>query len=285
MPGAIADWRRTYLGAFRNRGALKSYEVYGGTPGDGSDSCWAPSHVTIKGGTLILKGYQDPAAIAASHCVGDANQWVTGGVKLVTNSQRYGKYEVRMRVDNGQGISAVALLWPTTNTWPPEIDFAEDDGASPRSSLMATVHWGTSRSDFEESDYLAVDLSQWHTLGVVWSPGEIVYTIDGSPWAAEANTNVPDVPMQLALQTEAWQCGTSSWEVCANGTAPKEVDMDVDWIAVYAPSHGTAAIEHIASSPATNTGNASVSILAFLALSGIGAGLYLEPKRRRNEVE
>lgn len=34
-------------------------------------------------------------------------------------------------------------------------------------------------------------------------------------------------------ETQAWQCGVSSWEQCANSTTPAEVDMDVAWIAVY----------------------------------------------------
>ena len=236
MPGAIAGWTQTFADDFTNSASLDHYDIYGGTPGDGSDACWAGTHVVVSGGELILKGSKDPAAIATNDCVGDANQIVTGGVKLATNSQLYGKYEVRLRVDNGLGVSAVALLWPTTNTWPPEIDFTEDNGASPRTTDSATEHWGIYPNVSDVSNDLSVNLSQWHTVGVEWSPGKIVYTMDGTPWATQTNANVPNVPMQLALQTEAWQCGTSTWEECANSSTPAEVDMDVDWIVAYAPA-------------------------------------------------
>ena len=53
-----------------------------------------------------------------------------------------------------------------------------------------------------------VDLTQWHTLGVVWTPGRLVYTIDGRNWATVANANVPSTPMVLDIQTQAWACGT-----------------------------------------------------------------------------
>ena len=235
MPGAVAGWTQTFADDFTSSASLDHFDIYGGTPGDGSDACWAGTHVLVRGGQLILKGSKDPAAIATNDCVGDANQIVTGGVKLATNSQLYGKYEVRLRVDNGQGVSAVALLWPTTNTWPPEIDFTEDNGSSPRSMIMATEHWGISPDDLQQSEYLSVNLSQWHTVGVEWSPGKIVYTMDGTPWDTQTNANVPNVPMQLALQTEAWQCGTSTWEECANSSTPTEIDMHVDWIVAYAP--------------------------------------------------
>jgi hypothetical protein len=57
--------------------------------------------------------------------------------------------------------------------------------------------------------------------------------MDGRDWAVERNPKVSTVPMQLALQTEAWQCGTNIWEECANSSTPHEVDLDVDWIAIY----------------------------------------------------
>ncbi len=236
MPGAVAGWTQTFADDFTSPASLSDYQIYSGTPGDGSDSCWASSHVVVTGGELILKGYKDPAAVAANGCTGDSNQIVTGGVKLTANSQTYGKYEVRMRVDNGQGVSLVALLWPTSDTWPPEIDFTEDNGTSPRAVDTATEHWGVYPNVFDVSNTLSVNLSQWHTVGVEWSPGKIVYTMDGSSWATQTNANVPNVPMQLALQTEAWQCGTSNWEECANTSTPAEVDMDVAWITAYSPA-------------------------------------------------
>ncbi len=236
MPGQIAGWTQTFADDFTSSSTLPDFQLYGGTPTDGSNACFAPNHVAVTGGEMVLKAYKDPTAIAANGCTGDADQMVTGGVKLTSNSQTYGKYEVRMRVDNGQGVSLVALLWPTGDTWPPEIDFAEDNGASPRALDTATEHWGTDTNFFQVNNSLAVNLSQWHTVGVEWTPGKIVYTMDGAAWATETNANVSDVPMQLAFQTQAWQCGVSNWEQCTSSSTPAEVDMDIDWIAVYAPA-------------------------------------------------
>jgi beta-glucanase (GH16 family) len=279
MPGAIPGWTQTFADDFTSPSTLSNYQVYGGTPTDGSNACWAPSHVAVTGGEMVLKAYKDPAAIAANGCTGDANQMVTGGVKLTSNSQTYGKYEIRMRVDNGQGVSLVTLLWPTGDTWPPEIDFTEDNGAAPRSVDTATEHWGTATNFFQISDTLAVDLTQWHTVGVEWSPGKIVYTMDGLPWATETNANVSDVPMQLAFQTQAWQCGVSSWEQCADTSTPAEVDMDVDWIAVYAPG-GQPGVDDLAVLPAVTPETPSVPLLA-LAAATVMAGGWLAISRRR----
>ena len=235
MPGQIPGWTQTFTDNFTSPSTLSHYQVYGnsGRAPDGSGSCFSANHDGVTGGELVIKGYKDPADATANGCTGDVNQWVTGGVKLTSISQTYGKYEIRMRVDNGQGVSVVALLWPTTDTWPPEIDFTEDNGYAPRSVDTATEHWGSATSAFQVNDTLAVNLTQWHTVGVEWTPGKIVYTMDGKPWATEANANVSDVPMQVAVQTQAWQCGANSWEECVDGATPAEVDMDVDWIAVY----------------------------------------------------
>jgi hypothetical protein len=90
--------------------------------------------------------------------------------------------------------------------------------------------------------------------------------------------------MQIAVQTQAWQCGANSWEQCANSSTPSEVDMDVDWIAVYTPAGQLAAPDHPAAVPATTSGDSSVSLAAFAALVGMGGGLFLIAERRRLRI-
>ena len=235
LPGAIPGWTEDFTDNFTTSTLSSAWQAYnsGGVAPDGSGSCFAANHDSVVGGELVIHGYKDPTNAAAEGCSNDTNQWVTGGVKLISKSQTYGKYEIRMRVDNGEGVSVVALLWPTNNTWPPEIDFTEDNGVSPRTYDYGTEHWGPAATPSQITDTLAVNLTQWHTVGVEWSPGKIVYTMDGKPWGTDTNANVSDVPMQMAIQTQAWQCGANSWEQCANGSTPAQVNLDVDWVAVY----------------------------------------------------
>jgi len=72
------------------------------------------------------------------------------------------------------------------------------------------------------------------TSGVQWTAGHLVYTLDGKNWAQVTNTNVPSTPMNLDIQTQAWACGTSTWEQCPNASTPAQVNLDVDWVVAYA---------------------------------------------------
>jgi beta-glucanase (GH16 family) len=174
---------------------------------------------------LVISGYRDPA---------DGGRWATGGVSSSPGLvQTYGKYLVRFRFDSGVGIAHAILLWPADNSWPPEIDFSEDNGAN-RQTDYATLHYGPGNTQVQHS--IAVNLTQWHTLGVEWTAGRLVYTLDGRDWATVTGPQVPSIPMAMDIQTQAWACGTSTWEQCPSATTPAQVNLYVDWVVAYAPA-------------------------------------------------
>ncbi|HEV7194824.1 MAG TPA: glycoside hydrolase family 16 protein [Pedococcus sp.] len=227
MPaGDVPGWHQVFADDFNGTSLDASkWNRYSGQPGGDPGGWWDPRHVTVGNGLLALNGYKDPS---------DGGKWTTGGVSTSPGlSQTYGKYLVRFRLDSGVGIAHVILLWPSDGSWPPEVDFSEDNGAN-RQTDFGTLHYGANNSTIDSS--LAVDLTRWHTLGVEWTPGKLVYTIDGRNWATTTNANVPSVPMVLAMQTQAWACGTSTWEQCPNSTTPANVNMYVDWAVAYAPA-------------------------------------------------
>jgi beta-glucanase (GH16 family) len=217
------SWRRVFFDDFLTFDATK-WGTYYGQPGGDPGGWWESSHVVVSNGLLELQTYQDPKF---------DNRWVSGGV---SNSkalkQTYGKYEVRFRMDGGKGVSNVLLLWPVADHWPPEIDFGEDGGTTnARSSMSATLHYGTTNRQIQKS--VSADFTQWHTLGVEWTPGKLVYTLDGQPWASVTDANVPSEPMEMDMQTQAGTCG-DQWAPCPDSTTPSHVDMQVDWVAAYA---------------------------------------------------
>jgi hypothetical protein len=200
--------------------------TYYGQPGGDPGGFWDGSHCTVSNGVWNLETYRDPAF---------GNRWVScGASNSKALKQTYGKYEVRMRMDAGYGVAGIAMLWPVADVWPPEIDFWENGGYSgdyTRQNASATLHYGLSNSQIQRS-LSGVDFTQWHTVGVEWTPAKLAYTLDGSPWATVSDLNVPSQPMEMDVQTQAGTCG-NQWAPCPDSTTPAHVNMQVDWVHAY----------------------------------------------------
>ncbi len=229
--GDLPGWRQVFVDDFTGSSLSNAWFQYDGLPGSDHGGWWSPSHDIVSGGELRLTTSPDRAVCTSAVGCRAVNNEVSGGLKM-RFGQTYGKYLVRLRAKNAHGVPIVALLWPQTNQWPPEIDFVEDNGASPRVLNTATVHYGS--SDTQIARTLRLNFALWHTLGVEWSPGSVRYTIDGRVWATVVNAHVPSIPMALALQAETFACDPLSWEQCPNASTPRRTEFDIDWVAVYA---------------------------------------------------
>jgi beta-glucanase (GH16 family) len=218
------EWRRVFFDDFSRGLRASRWGKYTGQPGGDPGGWWAPSHVVVSNGVLNLETYRDPRY---------GGRWVSGGVSSAPAlKQKYGRYEVRLRMDPGQGIGFTALLWPVGDEWPPEIDFAENGGeTNARRTLSATLHYGHDDSQIQRTTRL--DLTRWHTLGVEWLPGKLVYTVDGRPWAVLISSEVPAQRMEMDLQAQAGTCG-ARYAPCPTTRTPARVDAQIAWVAAYA---------------------------------------------------
>jgi beta-glucanase (GH16 family) len=70
-------------------------------------------------------------------------------------------------------------------------------------------------------------------MGVEWTPGKLVYTLDGRPWATVRSRHVPAEPMEFDMQSQAGTCGVA-YAPCPDASTPAHVDLQVDWVAAYA---------------------------------------------------
>lgn len=219
-PGAPPGYDQVYSEEFLGSSLDSNWYAYSGQPGGDPANCWAPSHVAVSGGEVKLSTYQDPSNFCGT--AGDT-PWVSGGIGTIASMSPYGEVVVRSRVTSMVGVTQVELLWPAAPVWPPEIDFNESWGAVGGTS--ATLHYN---SDNEQiSDDVSVDLTQWHTWGVIWTPGELQYTVDGTVWATMTTANVPDIAMVLDIQQQYWSGAE---------TPHTNTTLDVDWVAAYQTS-------------------------------------------------
>lgn len=214
--GDLSGWRQVFVDDFSRSTLGGSWSAYRNKPGNDHHTQWDPSQVRVADGVLTLTGQRRGGTLHA------------GAVSLRAVKQTYGKYVVRMRVDPSDEMKYAALLWPTKG-WPPEIDFAED-GHGSRSKTTATLHYGPRNT--MKHDMVEVDLTRWHDLGVEWSPGKVVYTLDGEPWATRWNAGVSSQPMRMAIQQQASGC-LKDVRKC-DGDDSTGHRLQVDWVAVYA---------------------------------------------------
>lgn len=218
------QWHRVFFDNFSHGLQPSLWGLYSGQPAGDPGGWWSPTHAVVANGVLNLETYRDAQF---------GGRWVSAGVSLGPGlKQTYGKYVVRMRMDRGTGVGIAVLLWPVSDRWPPEIDFAENGGATEaRDTLAATLHYGVHDTTIQRT--LSVNVTRWHNMGVEWMPGEVVYTVDGATWAVVRSRGVPAQPMVLDIQTAAGSCG-QGWAPCPDQTTPAEVDAQIGWVAAYA---------------------------------------------------
>lgn len=211
---ALAGYHQTYVTTFTGTSLPADWQLYEGAPQGDPGAQFDRAHVTVSGGLLRINTYQDPNF---------NNEWVTGGTSLTgIAGQTYGAYFVRSR-ETAAGDDDDELLWPDANVWPPEIDFNETYGTSTGSN--ATVHFNAANN--QDARTVTIDMTQWHTWGVIWSPTSIVYTVDGNVWGTVTKTaEIPTIPMHISLQSQTF---------CSAGWACPTVanSLLVDWVAQY----------------------------------------------------
>jgi hypothetical protein len=180
-----------------------------------------PQAVSVQNGVLQLAGgfYDLPTG----------RKDVSGGI-AENYSQKYGKWEVRMKADPGAGYSPVALLWPDTEKWPDdgEIDMIEVPQED-RQVGTSWLHNGPDDDKIQHNEYF--DWTQWHTVSVEWLPDSITVSVDGvEQWHVTDSKYIPSSsPMHLALQNDQG----SEFSPPRNASTPARVTMYVDWIKVY----------------------------------------------------
>lgn len=228
---ARSPWKLVFRDDFSGPLDERSWGTYEGQPGGDPGGWWDPSHVVTRGGRLRLETYRDRRF---------GNRWVSGGLSSShAVKQRYGRYDVRFRMDRGVGVAGILLLWPVRDAWPPEIDFGETGGLrDARDEMSATLHY--SKSNHQVQRTVRADFTRWHTMGVHWTPRRLEYTLDGRVWATVRHRGVPAERMEFAMQTQAGTCG-DRWAPCPDARTPSAVTMEVDWVRIYAYRPGDAA--------------------------------------------
>lgn len=145
--------------------------------------------------------------------------------------QRYGRFQIRAKVPAGQGLWPAFWLLPSSENYPLEIDVFEILGHKPDTVYM-TNHWRdeeSGSSTFHTRGFQGPDFSkEFHTIEIIWKPGEIVWFVNGVERAREIR-GVPDEPMFLLLNLAVG----GKWPGYPDDTTPFPSYLEVDYVRVY----------------------------------------------------
>lgn len=208
--------------------------------GNWEDEWYKASQVTQAEGNLVLTAKRQKTRGDNRYKAEQDYRYVSGMVSTGAKDQastpkwegKYGYYEARILVPEGQALWPAFWLLPTDRDWPPEIDIMEVLGQKPK-ELLTTYHWkddagkpAIDSSTFKSEKKLS---SGWHTYGAEWQKGEIKWYIDNKLIKTVKSKNVPDKKMQLIMNLAVG--GTLPGEV--DDTTPDTALMLVDYVRVY----------------------------------------------------
>jgi len=159
---------------------------------------------------------------------------------------RYGYFEARMRWEPVKGAWPAFWLIPVQDATGQdiyngtkrsgEIDVFEGQGEQPH-TFFGTIHeWTNSHTDQASRNNAFqlpsdTDMSQFHTYGALWTPGNITWYYDNRPLHSEPTPPIfdqQDFFMVLTMQEgRNWKNGDLS-----GVTAPR-MTLNVDWVKVW----------------------------------------------------
>jgi hypothetical protein len=221
-------FRDDFDGSNLDRGIWKAQ--YAGDYGNGMFR-WDPSQIEVGDGKLTIATEQD------------GGSWVTGGLSTIPDGMAYGSYEFRARVDAGQGTASTFLLWPSNNQWTDEVDIIETNDPQ-RESFAFTNHGSPN-----VTEYIDVDVSQWHDYRLDWTPGSLKLFVDGAE-KGHITTDVPSQDMSFGMQGHVLAAHETWFGGAPDGSTPDRVETEVDWVKVSAWTPGEGEEQSTASSTA-----------------------------------
>jgi beta-glucanase (GH16 family) len=162
---------------------------------------------------------------------------------------RYGRFEARARLPEGQGMWPAIWMLPTVNRYGEwaasgEIDIMELVGHQP-GRVHGTIHYGgTFPGNRSTGDYIDLPrgsfADEFHTFAVEWEEGEIRWYMDGQLYQTLTSWNSTGGPFPAPFDQEFHLILNvavgGNWPGPPDATTVFPQVMEVDWVRVYTRS-------------------------------------------------
>jgi beta-glucanase (GH16 family) len=246
--GSSGTWTPHYwyggIGAYTltGNGELQLYTAPGFTGTGTADLGLNP--FSIANGVLDIHA----STVTAAQSAAMWNYKYSSGVITThdTFAQTYGYFEMRAELPANDGGAWPAFwLAPADGSWPPELDAMEQLSGSPN-LIYTTQHSGAGgvNTAVGSANYIP-NAAGFHTYGVLWTPTQLTWYVDGIEVFQTATPSDMNKPMYMIanLAVGGWS-GTPDWT---------SSDMYVDYIRAYGIP-GVTTVQSTLPPPSGGTG-------------------------------
>ena len=180
-----------------------------GAIGDGSLNYYTGNNVSCDGNNLVMKVSQELAAGTHPFAGGLANTDPSSGGSF---SQKYGYYELRVKISMTNGDAPYAGVPPVNHAWPPETEMFESPYAWGQNGQL--VHFlektatndGPLIYDFGAGFHLQ---DAYHIFGYLWEPDYVVFYVDGiergrSTWTSHSDPSFLNIGHGCGSDGGSW---------------------------------------------------------------------------------
>ncbi len=150
---------------------------------DNSPCLITPEDTYLQNGNLVLRGRMGSFGSYKYSC----------GWAWTKKWFKYGYFEMRAQYPKGKG--QWPAWWMLKQGWPPEIDIAEYRG-TPLNYMTEAFYWG-SWSTILLHENQGWDFTTWHTYGLRWGPGYLIWYVDGKVTKYYYGNQVPSDSMYV----------------------------------------------------------------------------------------
>jgi beta-glucanase (GH16 family) len=156
---------------------------------------YLPANVTFSDGAAHLIAKREKANYDGHLRIFTSGTMTTLGLF----AQTYGRFEVRCRFPQGQGIDAKFSLMPVPSGDVPSIDVIEVLGGDPNRALFAN-RWGDEMTERSYAGSYALPKSSdgFHNFAMEWDAASITWFIDGKE-RFRSMEGIPRQPLYLSL--------------------------------------------------------------------------------------
>jgi beta-glucanase (GH16 family) len=214
VPGLRPDWV-----AFSRAGAPNS-----------PNQCYRPGNVSVSGGNLVLTTKLETCTCNSFDLADAAYSYSSGFVAMRSFNFLYGTVEARIKFGGGASTGSWPFFWMEDATCQASDPSGTDDACTGQeidiaeflSSDFTHVNQQIHVDNFTHNDgnSSATSLTDaslnFHVYKLEWTPGQLIWSVDGTPTTTITQAYVPSTPMYLKITNAVGSFGGA----VINGSLP-----------------------------------------------------------------